>query len=154
MASVIPAVSVSRPILEGTIAELRTRGARGAEGVVLWLGTRTPQRIDVVEAYRPIYRSGPDRFVIPPEGMAELMRRIAATGRAVVAQVHSHPGAAFHSAADEQWAIVKHVGAYSVVLPNFAGAVTPDSFWRDAATFVMQRDGRWMEQTSLGFLIP
>jgi len=39
----------------------------------------------------------------------------------VAAQVHSHPDEAFHSKGDDEWAIVRHEGALSIVVPTSRG---------------------------------
>jgi len=145
MAPVIPRLTIGHDAVVQTICCIRQRGAHGAEGVMLWLGRRSALDSDVREAYEPLFRSKADQFVVPPEGMSALMDRICATGHAVVAQVHSHPGHAFHSLADETWALVKHVGAYSIVLPRFCANTTRENFWQEAAVFVMQPNGRWLE---------
>ena len=145
MATVIPRLTLPRAALAHTIARIRQRGERNAEGVMLWLGRRSSVDSEVREAYEPLYHSKADQFVVPPQGMSALMDRICATGHAVVAQVHSHPEHAFHSAADETWALVKHVGAYSIVLPWFCAHTTPENFWQQAAVFVMQPQGHWLQ---------
>lgn len=145
MAPVIPLLTIGRDAVASTISRIRQRGERGAEGVMLWLGRRNAFDSEVREAYEPLYQSRADQFVVPPEGMVALMDRICATGSAVVAQVHSHPELAFHSRADERWALIKHVGAYSIVLPWFCANTTPGNFWQEAAVFVMQSSGHWLE---------
>ncbi len=145
MAPVIPRLTIGHDAVVHTIARIRQRGERGAEGVMLWLGRRSALDSDVREAYEPLYQSKADQFVVPHEGMSALMDRICATGHAVVAQVHSHPEHAFHSLADETWALVKHVGAYSIVIRWFCANTTPENFWQEAAVFVMQPSGRWLE---------
>ena len=62
----------------------------------------------------------------------------------VVAQVHSHPGKAFHSEADDQWAIVRNVGALSLVLPQFARHATPANFLLEAVTYELSVENEWM----------
>lgn len=145
MAAIIPALSITKANVADTIERIQRRGGTGAEGVMLWLGRRSATVSEVSEAYEPHYWSEADRFVVPPEGMSKLMDRICETGHSVVAQVHSHPQYAFHSQADEAWALIKHIGAYSIVLPWFAARTTIASFWRDAVVFVMQPDGKWLE---------
>ncbi|MDE2342232.1 MAG: Mov34/MPN/PAD-1 family protein [Betaproteobacteria bacterium] len=145
MAPVIPRLTIGHDAVVHTIARIRQRGERGAEGVMLWLGRRSALDSDVREAYEPLYRSKADQFVVPHGGMSALMDRICATGHAVVAQVHSHPERAFHSLADETWALVKHTGAYSIVLPWFCAHTTPENFWQEAAVFVMQPSCCWLE---------
>lgn len=149
MAGVIPSISIGHAGIDWTLQKLQRRGVLNVEGVILWLGKRSPQLVEVAEAYEPIYNSAADSFVIPPHGMSALMSRIAASGLAVVAQVHTHPGAAFHSAADERWALIRHAGAYSIVLPKFAHWTSETSFWSDAAVFVMQPHGKWLELSGL-----
>lgn len=149
MAPVIPRLIIGHDAVVHTITRIRQRGERGAEGVMLWLGRRSALDSDVREAYEPLYRSKADQFIVPNEGMSALMDRICATGNAVVAQVHSHPEHAFHSRADETWALVKHVGAYSIVLPWFCANTTPENFWQEAAVFVMQPSGRWLALSAI-----
>jgi len=62
----------------------------------------------------------------------------------VASQVHTHPGEAFHSRADDQWAIVRHRGALSVVLPQFAATTTPDSFLLEAAVYQLNSSNAWI----------
>jgi hypothetical protein len=149
MAPVIPRLIIGHDAVVHTITRIRQRGERGAEGVMLWLGRRSALDSDVREAYEPLYRSKADQFIVPNEGMSALMDRICATGNAVVAQVHSHPEHAFHSRADETWALVKHAGAYSIVLPWFCANTTPENFWQEAAVFVMQPSGRWLALSAI-----
>lgn len=145
MATVVPTLTIEGAAIADTIERIQRRGGMGTEGVMLWLGRRSEVASDVTEAYEPNYWSEEDRFVVPPKGMSALMDRICDTGHAVVAQVHSHPQLAFHSRADEVWALVKHVGAYSIVLPWFGARTTIVSFWQDAAVFVMQPNGKWLQ---------
>ena len=44
------------------------------------------------------------------------------SGLLLLAQVHSHPGEAYHSEADDRYAIVTAEGGYSLVAPDFGDA--------------------------------
>jgi hypothetical protein len=134
-----------KTLMQATIDALQQAGQRRCECVVLWTGHRAGEDLRVSEVLRPPQRAKADMFVIPPDGMAVVMDHLRRTRGMIVAQVHSHPQKAFHSAADEQWAIVRHLGALSIVLPWFASRVTADSFWRDAAIFEMSLGNRWHE---------
>jgi hypothetical protein len=59
--------------------------------------------------------------------------------------VHSHPAKAFHSRADDEWAIVRHEGALSLVVPDFASRTSADSFATDIAAFVLTSSNEWAE---------
>jgi proteasome lid subunit RPN8/RPN11 len=119
-----------------TLSELRRAGSEeNRESVVLWLGKRNASDFIVSEVFIPIQNAGEDFFHIPPEGMTELMSRIKAIKGMVVAQVHSHPGLAFHSKADDKWAIIRHEKALSIVVPKFGLDCSPDSFFKDVKAF-------------------
>jgi hypothetical protein len=63
----------------------------------------------------------------------------------VAAQVHSHPGEAFHSKADDRWAIVRHEGALSLVVPNFALDTTVSRFLDDTKIYQFSAAAQWTE---------
>lgn len=75
--------------------------------------------------------------------MRELMGHLRRTRTRVVAQVHSHPGRAFHSAADDKWAILRHAGAISIVVPYFAHGVDERTFARQVAAFQLSAEDKW-----------
>ncbi|TKB28720.1 MAG: hypothetical protein E5V67_31885, partial [Mesorhizobium sp.] len=52
-------------------------------------------------------------------------------GLTLLAQIHSHPGRAYHSTTDDAYAIATTVGCLSLVVPNFARE--PFDFARVAA---------------------
>lgn len=64
-------------------------------------------------------------------------------GLKIAAQVHSHPQEAFHSSADDTWAIVRHEGALSLVVPYFAQRTTDTSFLADQKTYRLDALNRW-----------
>jgi hypothetical protein len=137
-------VRVPEITVEQTLTFLRNVGTeRNAEGVVLWLGQRTESGIEVLEAFIPEQQTARDMFRIPPAAMAALLRHLGETRRFIAAQVHSHPRQAFHSHADDTWAIVRHVGALSIVVPDFARNTSITNFMAQTATFRLSRDNTW-----------
>lgn len=133
----------SRTCLEETLQHLKAGGALGCETMVLWLGTVRDGCAEVREVYRPVQRVDFDYFHIPPESMRAVMQRIRETRFQILAQVHSHPKEAFHSKADDTWAIVRHVGAVSIVIPNFARDTDPESFGVHAASYRLAPNDSW-----------
>lgn len=131
-------------IIQTSIEILREAGREGCEGVVLWLGCRNHDHIEVKDAFQPHYTSKADMFHITPEGMNALHDELRRRRCMVAAQVHTHPGRAFHSKADDRWAIVRHVGALSLVLPNFAFDTTADNFLAKARVYCFSDDGLWL----------
>ena len=113
-------VIVSNPHIRTTLEHLRAAGKKRSECVVLWLGRRLGDKIVVEKVWRPRQLAGAGFFEIPPQSMAELFAELRQSRSMIAAQVHSHPREAFHSAADDTWAIIRHEGALSLVLPYFA----------------------------------
>ena len=63
----------------------------------------------------------------------------------IPAQVHSHPGRAFHSLADDHGAVIRHGGALSLVVPDFGLRTTVDRFLVDAKVYRLSDENRWIE---------
>ncbi len=143
---------VPRRAVAETIHFLQEAGERHSECVVLWLGRRIGERIQVEKVVRPMQQCRVDQFIIPPLSMATLMRELQSSRLMIAAQVHSHPMDAFHSEADDRWAIVRHVGALSLVLPFFAREVTCESFLEEAAVFQLDARDNWLQSHPDGIL--
>lgn len=133
-------------VVDKTLQSLREAGGRGTECVVLWL-SRRPVSPDhpIVEAFVPEQNVAVDFFRVPPSGMDALMRHLRTNKLALAAQVHSHPAEAYHSLADDQWAIMRHEGALSLVVPYFAANTTPANFTQKIASFRLSAADRWLE---------
>ena len=140
-------MSVTCPlnVVEETLVHLREAGLRNCECVVLWLGQRRDTEVIVKQAYLPIQIVREDMFHIPSEGMAALHSHLRANRWMVAAQVHSHPDEAFHSRADDRWAIIRHEGALSLVVPYFASTTTASALFESAKIFRFSDDKRWIE---------
>lgn len=145
------AIVLTPSLLRQTIDMLRRGGPRKEERVALWLSTmaqRSPTPI--VEVYEPGQITAADSFRLPPESMRALMGHLKATRRRIAAQIHTHPGHAFHSDVDAEWAIVRHVGALSLVLPRFAATTTVETFFDEVMTYAYTAEGVWRLQANLG----
>ena len=134
---------VPMAVVDVTLRYLRRAGERRSEGVVLWLGRRVAGAISVIEAYVPDQETDFDFFRIPPHAMAALLTHIGATESFIAAQVHSHPHEAFHSEADDRWAIVRHLDAFSLVVPHFARDTTLANFVAQITAFRLSAANEW-----------
>ena len=131
-------------VISNTLGLLREAGIDRREGIVLWLGRREDEYIQVTDAYQPLHTAKADMFHISSAGMNALHNELRHRRRMVAAQVHTHPGRAYHSKADDRWAIVRHVGALSLVLPHFAFGTTVDTFLEIAKVYRFSEDGSWL----------
>ena len=145
-------ISISPQLVEQTLAFLRAAGDQNSEGVVLWLAVKSPYPVAVVEVFVPEQEASWGNFRIPRKAMADLMRHLRTSRMFIAAQVHSHPFEAFHSPIDDEWAIVRHEGAMSLVLPNFARETSVDSFVSDTAIFELSNENKWIEQDLTNYM--
>jgi len=142
-------VTCASAFVETTLTHLREAGKGRCECVVLWLGRRDGDLIRVESAYRPAQSASVDMFQIPAASMAALYAELRERRLMVAAQVHSHPYEAFHSRADDRWAIIRHEGALSLVVPNFASSTTAANFLEDTKIFQFSVTARWTEVTQV-----
>jgi proteasome lid subunit RPN8/RPN11 len=132
-------------LIDATLGALRAGGLEGVERVVFWLGRRTPDgNADIAEVHVPEQEAAADYFRIPPESMIAFMAHLRRSRLVLLAQVHSHPHEAYHSKADDEWAVVRHEGGLSIVVPSFAADVTAANFEIAAAVFRLASDDRWL----------
>lgn len=142
--------SISKSLVEQTLADLRAAGLRCSEGIVLWFAPRGTRRT-ISKVIVPIHNASDDYFDITPEGNRQL-REICQRERLILeAQVHTHPSRAFHSKADDKLAVVRHVDALSIVLPDFAARTTADNFIAHSAAFMLTEDDTWVNVSHKAF---
>lgn len=136
---IVPAAELAR-----TCALMRAHGERGYELLVLWLGSVDGRTATVVHAVAPpqegVRSEDGVGYFVSGETMFELNRLLSETGLRLIAQVHSHPDEAYHSAADDRLAVVTTDGGFSLVTPEFATG-EPFGGW---AMYRLVR-GRWRE---------
>jgi hypothetical protein len=131
-------------MLARTIDILRAGGARSEERVVLWLGPVSGIRepMPVTEVYEPDQIADIDYFKLPPASLRGLMNHLRGARLKILAQVHSE--------ADNEWAIIRHVGALSLVLPEFARNTTPANFTEQAVSYRLSGKNEWVRVLTSG----
>jgi hypothetical protein len=131
-------------LIDRSLELLREAGKARSERVIFWLGKRQASAPCLVEdLYLPVQEASRDYFHLPASSMTQLMGALASKRLALLAQIHSHPGEAFHSEADDRWAVVRHRGALSIVIPEFASGVTVRNFNQFAAVFRLSAGDDW-----------
>lgn len=136
-------LSVPQKIVVDSLASLRDAGRENKERVLLWLARSQDDQVRVVDMFVPDQMSERDFFRIPATGMTRILAHLRTNDVFIGVQVHSHPQEAFHSEADDRWAIVRHKGALSLVVPDFARHTTPENFVRQTAAFSLSAHNEW-----------
>lgn len=125
---------------------LREIGEDEVEGLVLWAGWAQGNVFTVDTVLRPKQRAlrGDQGLCVLVDG-PEIHRInvwLYKNQRELVAQVHSHPRAAYHSELDDTIPLVTTVGGLSLVVPDFArGPVDLETY----AGYRLTGDGNWDE---------
>lgn len=134
-------ITLAAGVLERSFEQLRRCGRGRHECVVLWTAPLAqPDLID--EVVHPGHTASAVGYNIDPAWIGELWLELAEHRRTVRAQVHTHPGSAYHSSRDDAHALVHTPGYLSLVVPDFA--VGPATL---AGAFLAERasDGSWLE---------
>jgi len=112
-------LKITQEVLEKSFAALRTCGLGRSECVVFWIGPlERPEHVDQV--VHPRHTATSVGYDVDPMWSGELWLDLAERARTVRAQVHTHPGAAFHSARDDSLPLIHTEGYLSLVIPRFA----------------------------------
>lgn len=117
---------VPMDVVAATGNALRAFGARGFEGLVLWAGTIANDVAHVTQGLvppqHPIRDESGVGYFVDGESLFELNVHLHRSGLLLLGQVHSHPGEAYHSEADDRYAVVTTEGGFSLVAPDFGEA--------------------------------
>jgi hypothetical protein len=126
-------VRVPTNTIEYTLEVLRAFGRYEVEGLVLWLADVLGDEAEVRDVFVPEQHALESEdglgYFVDGDVLFRLNQDLAATGLRLIAQVHSHPTRAYHSAADDRYAIVTADGGFSLVVPNFGVAPPTLTEW-------------------------
>ncbi len=142
-------VLVPTHLAEAAQQHLRAVGRKELEGFALWVGRSTNGVFHVDQTIIPA-QSGL-RFVegvcvrVDGDELFRINQHLYAHGLSLIAQLHSHPGEAYHSETDDTYPIATTVGALSLVVPDFA--VRPFAL-SDCAVYRLSQGGEWAELES------
>ncbi len=131
---------LKQEVLEQAFEHLRGCGAGRSECVVYLTGPCDDDAL-IDGVVHPRHTAGPGGYDLDSDALAELWRDLVSCGRSIRMQVHTHPGAAYHSPRDDRLALIHTPGFLSLVIPDFAlGNIGFDG------AFLAERDedGRWV----------
>lgn len=115
---------------------------KGHEGIVYLLGRTDGTVTLAVSVFRPRSVTTAGSFHVEPKAMAACIHAAGQFEMQVVAQLHTHPGQAYHSDGDVEGARIRYPGYASIVLPDY-GRRLPSL--DGAAAYLWSADRRWIE---------
>ncbi|WPU94754.1 hypothetical protein SNE25_04370 [Mucilaginibacter sabulilitoris] len=120
----IEKVRLPRSCAQVAINWLYKAGTRRVEGVALFAGVREGNIFNIQRTIIPEQKAGNVEggliYVVEGDELHRIGLELFDNGLQLFAQIHSHPGAAYHSDTDDAYPIVTIVGGISIVVPNFA----------------------------------
>ena len=149
-------ITVERAIINQMLGTMREFGSHGWEVLVLWVGEieLNTGEARVTQAYVPKQKAISNEdgvgYFVGGETLFQLNRELSETGLRLIAQVHSHPREAYHSEADDRYAIVTAEGGLSLVVPDFGSAPAEPASW--AVYRLHGRDWRELGPKEVGSL--
>ena len=130
---------VSPNITDETLAHLRRH--TNTEAVCFWLGATVGTSSAVIKTvWVPEFTATAVSYDINPMEMLRLKAYLDESSLSLVAQVHSHPGMAFHSTRDDLNAASPWPGFISIVVPN-GGRI--DDFWNSVEIYELLGAAEW-----------
>lgn len=143
----VETIAVPREAVSAVVDHLKACGRYGFEGVAFWAGRLQGERRFLVnEAIVPRQHAVADMesgvgVVVGGHELFRLGVRLHKARMQLIAQIHSHPGSAYHSSTDDEMSIMTRVGTLSIVVPDFASRGLTLS---TMAVHRLARDGRWI----------
>jgi proteasome lid subunit RPN8/RPN11 len=132
-------------ITADTLTHLRRY--RATEAVCFWLGrSGAPDAASVSELWIPEFTATPVSYDIHPLQMLRLKAHLDEAHLSVLVQVHSHPGAAFHSSRDDRNAASPWPGFISIVIPDHGHIC--NGFWECAEVYELLGGAKWKHLSS------
>jgi hypothetical protein len=129
----VTSFQIPQPIVDVTLASLQEAGEHRCECLVLWTGRVETNIARITGAIVPeqecIKSEDGVGYFVSGEELFRINKSLTSTGSTLLVQVHSHPGAAYHSEADDRYAMVTLEGGLSLVVPNFGQASPIPSRW-------------------------
>lgn len=113
------ALRLSQALLEETFGHFRRCGAGKRECQALWVGPWSHPDV-VSRVVHPAHTASPVGFQLDESWLNAFWFDLADRQEGVRAQVHTHPGAAYHSSTDDDFPIIRSEGFLSLVIPRFA----------------------------------
>jgi hypothetical protein len=133
-----------RELAEKCCGALRERGAEGDELFIALAGVIEEDVVGLRRALVPeqTCHHTPEGLLVTIDGEAifALNREAYERGEILAAQIHAHPGRAYHSGADDVLALIRLPGALSIVVPDFAAGPLRPRRW---SVHRRNADGAW-----------
>ena len=98
---------------------MQHNGSQGNESHALLVGTKSQEIFSISDVWFPEQTVSPVSYEVPEEEEFRINVELNKQKLTVIAQIHTHPGDAFHSSTDDDWPSIALPGSLSIVIPDF-----------------------------------
>lgn len=144
----IEKVFIPKEFIRGVYDEFRATGQEGYERVALFAGVKQKSEFLVSHLLYPrqklIRTAHGLAFHVDGDELERIWEWLYANTCSLIAQIHSHPSAAYHSPADDALAIITTFGGLSIVVPDFGNS---DESFEQSAFFRLLPSIGWTALT-------
>ncbi len=132
-------------ILEETLKEFKEYGKEDLEAFAIWVGLEENNAFKIKEVWIPTQYNTMSSYFVPDIDVHTINVDLNKKKYSAIAQLHSHPGDAFHSCVDDSYSILTIPGSFSIVVPDFGYISFRDSL-NDMVVYRLL-DNKWVLQS-------
>lgn len=115
----IDQILVPQSILKETLIIFKEYGHEYLEVFAIWVGEEKRNTFKIKEVWFPKQNNTIISYYVPNIDVHNINVELNKKNYSVIAQLHTHPGYAFHSQIDDENAILTLTGSLSIVIPNY-----------------------------------
>lgn len=140
----IETIYFPKELVDDIYKKIRETGAEGYERLALCAGKKMGKEFKINHVLYPEQYLRKTLLGVSFHVDGEELERIGdwlyENELSLIAQIHSHPDEAYHSEADNNYAIITKAGGISIVIPHFG---TSDSYFEGSAFYRLYPDTCW-----------
>ena len=115
----IEKITIPSKVLEKTFEFLQHNGSEGNESHAIFVGTKSENTFTISNVWFPEQLVSPASYEVSEEEEFRINVELNNQKLTTIAQIHTHPGIAFHSEIDNKWPSIALPGSLSIVIPDF-----------------------------------
>lgn len=142
----IKKINIPFSCIEKVYEHLRKVGNRGVEGVALFAGEFKEStfyvKTEIIPKQEAFNHHGGLLYTVDGEELHKINVWLYKNKMTLIAQIHSHPGLAYHSDTDDKYPIITTIGGVSIVIPDFGFNPISISDW---AVYRLNSSSGWVK---------
>lgn len=142
----IETIFFPKELVEDVYQKIQETGADGYERLALCAGMKMGKAFKITHVLYPrqyLQKTALGvSFYVDGDELERIGDWLFENQLSLIAQIHSHPDEAYHSEADDNYAIITKAGGLSIVVPHFGNS---ESYFEKSAFYRLYPDTGWIE---------